>query len=83
MNTTEFSRRTLLVVGTASVLGATANRARAQAKLAQKDADYQAQRKGNQRCDNCIQFEAPAACKVVEGQVAAQGWCKVWAAKPG
>ena len=38
--------------------------------------------KGEQRCDNCVQFEAPSTCKTVDGTVAAQGWCIVYAKKP-
>jgi hypothetical protein len=87
MSTTEFSRRCVLqqlatAAGMAAVLGVTANPAAAQAKLAKKDVDYQGQPKGSQRCDNCLNFEAPSGCKVVEGQVSPQGWCKAYAPKP-
>jgi hypothetical protein len=43
---------------------------------------YQDTPKGEQRCENCIQFEAPSTCKTVDGTVAAQGWCMVYAKKP-
>jgi hypothetical protein len=87
MSTTEFSRRSVLqqfatAAGTVAMLDASANRAAAQAKLAKKDVDYQGQPKGNQRCDNCINFEAPSGCKVVDGQVSPQGWCIAYAPKP-
>jgi hypothetical protein len=87
MSTTEFSRRLVLqqfatAAGTVAMLGVSANHATAQAKLAKKDVDYQEQPKGNQRCDNCFNFEAPSGCKVVEGQVSPQGWCKAYAPKP-
>jgi hypothetical protein len=29
-----------------------------------------------------VQFEAPSSCKTVDGTVAAQGWCMVYAKKP-
>ena len=54
----------------------------AAAKMTQKAVGYQETPKGAQRCDNCSQFEAPAACKVVEGNIAAAGWCHVWVQKP-
>jgi len=87
MSTTEFSRRLVLqqfatAAGTVAMLGVSASYAAAQAKLAKTDVDYQGQPKGNQRCDNCINFEAPSGCKVVEGQVSPQGWCKAYAPKP-
>jgi hypothetical protein len=52
------------------------------AKMSQQAAKYQDTPKGEQRCENCIQFEAPSACKTVDGTVAAQGWCMVYAKKP-
>jgi hypothetical protein len=87
MNTKDLSRRGLLqqaatAAGTVTVLGLVATPARSQAKLSLKDVEYQDQPKGTQRCDNCVQFEAPTACKVVDGKVSAQGWCKVYAPKP-
>ena|SRR5579862_677358 len=56
--------------------------AAAQAKAAQKVVAYQATPHGTQECDNCRQFVAPNACKVVDGDVSPQGWCKVYVKKP-
>lgn len=85
MSAIEFSRRLVLrhvatAAGTVAMLGA--SRVTAQAKLAKKDVDYQEQPKGNQRCENCFNFEAPSGCKVVDGPVIPQGWCKAYAPKP-
>ncbi len=52
------------------------------AKVSQKIVKYQDTPKGEQRCENCLQFEAPSSCKTVDGTVAAQGWCMVYAKKP-
>jgi hypothetical protein len=51
------------------------------AKASQKIVKYQDTPKGEQRCENCVQFEAPSTCKTVDGTVAAQGWCMVYAKK--
>jgi hypothetical protein len=51
------------------------------AKASQKIVKYQDTPKGDQRCENCVQFEAPSSCKTVDGTVAAQGWCMVYAKK--
>jgi hypothetical protein len=68
------------VTGVAAIVGvSTAAQA---AKTSQKTVKYQDTPKGEQRCDNCIQFEPPSACKTVDGTVAAQGWCIVYAKKP-
>jgi hypothetical protein len=52
------------------------------AKASQKIVKYQDTPKGEQRCENCVQFEAPSSCKTVDGTVTPQGWCMVYAKKP-
>jgi High potential iron-sulfur protein len=42
---------------------------------------YQSSPKGSQQCDNCLLFQAPASCQVVDGVVSPTGWCKLWAKK--
>ena len=56
--------------------------AKALSKASQKVVAYQDTPHGAERCDNCIQFEPPSACKVVEGTIAAAGWCKLYVKKP-
>jgi hypothetical protein len=51
------------------------------AKVAQKVVKYQDTPKGEQRCENCTLFEAPSSCKTVDGTIAQQGWCMVYAKK--
>ena len=83
----EMSRRTLLqgVACAAPILGVTmtAERALAQAKIAQGAAGYQGSPKGSQRCDNCSQWQPPNACKIVAGDIAPSGWCKLYVQKRG
>jgi high potential iron-sulfur protein len=67
------------ISGAAAVIG-TATPAHA-AKMSQKAAKYQDTPKGDARCDNCVLFETPAACKSVEGTIAAEGWCMIYAKK--
>jgi len=52
------------------------------AKVPQKAVKYQDTPKGEQRCDNCALFEPPSSCKTVDGTIAAEGWCIVYAKKP-
>ena len=54
----------------------------AQTKLTHEAAKYQDSPKDGQQCSGCVQFVAPASCKVVEDPVAASGWCQLFAAKP-
>ena len=35
-----------------------------------------------QQCSGCVQFVAPASCKVVEDPISASGWCQLFTAKP-
>ena len=76
-------RSATLFAGGAALFGTslTAWAASAQTKLSQKAILYQDTPKGKSRCDNCTQWQPPASCKIVEGQVAAAGWCNLYAFK--
>ena len=54
----------------------------AQTKLTHEAAKYQDTPKDGQQCSGCVQFVAPASCKVVEDPVASSGWCQLFTAKP-
>lgn len=69
-----FAAGSLAIFGTAASEGAFA-------KATQKAAGYQDTPKGEQRCDNCSQFEPPSGCKIVEGEISPSGWCKVYVKK--
>jgi hypothetical protein len=80
-----FSRR-VVVTGAALALGAAAAAtvvppAEAQEKMSQADAKYQGTPKGDQRCDGCMLFQPPNACKVVEGEISPSGWCQLFVKK--
>jgi len=69
------------VAGAVAALAVGAHQISAQTKASKTVVAYQDQPKGNQRCQNCINFEPPSACKVVEGEVGPQGWCRAYAPK--
>ena len=78
------SRRAVLWTG-ASLLttGVITSRAAAQQKkAAQKLVQYQDKPKGTQDCDDCLHFEPPSSCKMVEGKISPKGWCQLFAPKP-
>jgi High potential iron-sulfur protein len=85
------SRRQVLTIAAgaagASITGAAAvimtSTAAQAAKVPQKAVKYQDTPKGEQRCDNCALFEAPSSCKTVDGTIAPEGWCMVYAKKQG
>lgn len=44
-------------------------------KMSPKAMQYRPTPNGNQRCDNCANFQAPGACKLVDGAISPAGWC--------
>jgi hypothetical protein len=48
-------------------------------KMTRKQAEYQDTPNGIYSCGLCSLFEAPNGCKVVEGEVSKDGWCKAFA----
>jgi hypothetical protein len=86
INRRDHSRRELLgnlalVVGGATLLAAIAAPRPAAAKVGPQDVGYQPTPKGASRCDNCVQWQAPSACKVVSGNISPKGWCSIYARK--
>ena len=78
------SRRSVLhiaIAGGGVLLAGTVATPAAAAKIAQKSAHYQGTPKGKARCDGCRQWQAPAACKVVDGAISPAGWCMLYAPK--
>jgi hypothetical protein len=77
---TQFSRRSLLggAMGALGILTATPNSATAQPKISKAAVNYQDHPDGDKRCEKCVQFQPPDACKVVEGAVSPQGSCRIF-----
>jgi hypothetical protein len=48
-------------------------------KMTRQQAEYQDAPNGIYSCAVCTLFEAPNICKVVEGEVSKDGWCKAFA----
>ena len=55
------------------------SRAKAAEKMTRQQAEYQDTPNGIFSCGMCTLFEAPNGCKVVEGEVSKDGWCKAFA----
>jgi hypothetical protein len=52
--------------------------AQAQQKMTKQEAQYQDQPKDIQMCATCTLFVKPDACKVVEGDISPDGWCRLF-----
>ena len=76
------TRRAVLGAGAGLIAVATATAARAQdAKVPQSAVQYQTSPKDGQRCDACVNWQPPNACKIVEGNIVPQGYCVAFAPK--
>lgn len=52
----------------------------APAKVSKASVQYQTAPKGDQKCADCLHFIAESnTCKLVEGDISANGWCQLWA----
>jgi len=71
-------RRSLFQGAAATILAGASHPARAQPKISKIAVNYQDHPDGNKRCDKCIQFQPPDACKVVEGTISPQGSCRIF-----
>jgi hypothetical protein len=69
-------------VGGGAILGAGfAAPAKASSKMSPRAMSYRPTPNGNQRCDNCANFQAPSSCKLVDGPIVPSGWCILYRSK--
>ena len=76
------SRRKLMgaiATGASAALLFRLSPAAASEKMTQQQAEYQDKPNGIYSCGMCTLFERPNACKVVEGEISRDGWCKAFA----
>jgi hypothetical protein len=76
------SRRTAMRAfagGISAALGLCASQAGASEKMTRQQAQYQDTPNGIYSCGMCTLFERPNSCKVVEGEISNDGWCKAFA----
>jgi hypothetical protein len=76
------SRRKIIrafVVGIPAGLLLRISQADASDKMTPQQAQYQHSPNGIYSCAVCTLFEPPKYCKVVEGEVSKEGWCKAFA----
>ena len=80
---TDKSRRQVMCAAAGSVsaglLLQSSRAAQASEKMTRQQAEYQDAPNGIYSCAVCTLFEPPQACKVVDGEVSRDGWCKAFA----
>lgn len=76
-------RRAALMAGAGVAAAALPmHRAHAQAKASKQAMKYQDHPQDGKKCSECLQFEAPSNCKVVEGTISPEGYCIAFVKKP-
>ena len=77
------TRRQIMRAGIVAIGGvlAVSVSAQAQDKIAQAQVQYQPTPKDGNKCSACVNFDAPAACKIVAGKIDPEGWCIAFAPK--
>jgi hypothetical protein len=76
------SRRKVIravVAGTSAGLLFRISQTQAAEKMTKQQAEYQDTPHGIYSCGLCTLFDKPKSCKVVEGEVSEDGWCKAFA----
>jgi High potential iron-sulfur protein len=68
-----------LALGGAAAAVAAVSAAFAKDKMSKQEAEYQDSPKDIRMCATCTLFEPPGSCKVVDGDVSPDGWCKAFA----
>ena len=86
MESKRVSRRDFLFAATAGGgalvgMGLLASSAAASNKMSPRAMQYRPNPNGNQRCDNCANWQPPGSCKLVDGVIAASGWCMLYRPK--
>ena len=67
--------RAAAALAASAILG---SRARGQPKLSKAEAQYQDHPRDIQMCSACTLFVRPNACKVVDGDISPDGWCRLF-----
>jgi hypothetical protein len=76
------SRRRVIravVAGASAGLSFRSSRTEAAEKMTKQQAEYRDTPNGIYSCGLCTLFDKPKSCKVVEGEVSEDGWCKAFA----
>lgn len=71
-------RQTVGILSAAAVISAQAERAAATIKISQSAVAYQDHPQGDKRCGKCLQFQPPSTCRMVEGAISPQGFCRIF-----
>jgi hypothetical protein len=78
-NNDDMARRVILLGGLATIGSFLSTSTHAQEKIPQEQVQYQKTPKDGKMCSACVNYVAPASCKIVAGTIAPYGWCIAFA----
>jgi hypothetical protein len=65
-------------IGAAALIAARTEPVSATVKISKAAVAYQDHPQDDKRCGKCLQFQAPDNCKLVDGPVSPQGFCRIF-----
>lgn len=71
-------QKTMASLGAAAMIATQTKSASAAIKISKAAVAYQDHPQGDKRCGKCLQFQAPDTCKMVDGPVSPQGFCRIF-----
>lgn len=71
-------RRSVETLGASAAIAVYAKPASATIKISQTAVAYQDHPQGDKRCVKCLQFQPPSSCKMVDGPISPQGFCRIF-----
>ncbi len=74
-------RSATIVASGAALFAAAITTQRAEAKMAQTAAGYQTSPKDGKKCADCALFIAPASCRLIDGTISPDGYCRFFVKK--
>lgn len=74
--------RTLGTLGIAAAIATQAKPAAAVIKISKAAVAYQDHPQGDKHCAKCAQFQPPNSCKMVDGPISPQGFCRIFTPNP-
>jgi hypothetical protein len=71
-------RRGVAVLSAVAAVATQAQRASGTIKISKAAVAYQDHPEGGKQCGKCLQFVSPNSCKMVDGVVSSQGFCRIF-----
>ncbi len=71
-------RRGVAVLSAVAAVATQAQRASGTIKISKAAVAYQDHPEGDKQCGKCLQFVSPNNCKMVDGVVSSQGFCRIF-----